>query len=48
MEGKSKTFTNLEENGHELPTPEPRTRRTRLEEWLRQGEDEGDKRAWGI
>jgi hypothetical protein len=32
MEEKSKTFTNLGENGHEFLAPEPRTRRTRLEE----------------
>jgi hypothetical protein len=45
MEGKSKTFTNLEENEHELPTPEPRTRRIYLEEWLEQGEEEGAKKV---
>jgi hypothetical protein len=48
MKGKSKTFTNLGENGHKLPTPKPRTRRTRLEEWLGQGEEEGAKMAWEI
>jgi hypothetical protein len=48
MEGKLETFTNLRENGHELPTPELRTRRTRLEEWLGQGEEEGAKKTMGI
>ena len=42
--GESKAFTNRGENGHELPSSEPRKGRT-MEEWLRQGEEEGAKRA---
>jgi hypothetical protein len=43
--GESKAFTNRGVNVHCLPSLEPRTGRTRMEEWLGQEEEEGDKRA---